>query len=180
MAEGEVGTLAALKQHRRDLFDPETNKRGGRTVKLTGDGTLVEFSSVIDAVEAARAIQQALATGDATIKLCVGIKLGDVIIEGDDIFGGGVNIAARLEALAEPGGICVSSIVHENVGNRIDTHFAYAGEQRVKNIDRPIRVFRWPGTGIDTGIDTGTNTTGALPQTPIPNEPKQGRTNLPH
>ncbi len=176
MAEDEVGTLAALNQHRRDLFDPETTKRGGRTVKLMGDGTLVEFSSVIDAVEAALAIQQALAAGDAPIKLRIGINLGDVIIEGDDIYGDGVNIAARLEALAEPGGICVSSIVHESLGNRIDAHFADAGEQRVKNIDRPIRVFRWPGTDIDTG----TNTTGAPPQTPIPNEPKQGQTNLPH
>jgi TolB-like protein/Flp pilus assembly protein TadD len=144
MADDEAGTLAALREHRTSLFDPETQKRGGRIVKLMGDGTLVEFPSVVDAVECALAIQQALATDDGPIKLRIGINLGDVIIDGDDIYGDGVNIAARLEALAEPGGICIASIVHESLGNRIDADFVDAGEHAVKNIARPIRVFQWP------------------------------------
>ena len=102
MAEDEAGTLAALKAHRRDLFDPETARHGGRIVKLMGDGVLVEFPSVVDAVECALAIQRALAGEDGKIKLRIGINLGDVIIDGDDIYGDGVNVAARLEGLAEP------------------------------------------------------------------------------
>ena len=144
MAADEAGTLAALHEHRESLFNPETEKRGGRIVKLMGDGTLVEFASVVDAVEAALAIQENLATGTGPIKLRIGINLGDVIIEGDDIYGDGVNVAARLEALAEPGGICISFVVHESLGNRIDVGFTNDGEHEVKNIDRPIRVFRWP------------------------------------
>ena len=100
MGADEVGTLAALRAHRAEVFDPETAKRGGRIVKLMGDGTLVEFASVVDAVEAALAIQQRVSEGDGPIRLRIGINLGDVIIDGDDIYGDGVNIAARLEALA--------------------------------------------------------------------------------
>ena len=144
MAEDEAGTLAALREHRQSLFDPETAKRGGRIVKLMGDGTLVEFPSVVDAVETALAIQRALAESDGPIKLRIGINLGDVIIDGDDIYGDGVNIAARLEALAPPGGISVSSIVHESLGNRVQAEFVDTGLHEVKNIDRPIRAFRWP------------------------------------
>ena len=144
MAADEAGTLAALQEHRRQVFDPATAKFGGRIVKLMGDGTLVEFPSVVDAVECALAIQNALSQSEGTIKLRVGINLGDVIIDGDDIYGDGVNIAARLEALAEPDGICISSIVHESLGNRINAEFCDAGEHEVKNIDRPIRVFSWP------------------------------------
>ncbi|MCZ6860593.1 MAG: hypothetical protein O7I42_10005 [Alphaproteobacteria bacterium] len=147
MAEDEVGTLNALREHRQNLFDPEIAKRGGRIVKLMGDGTLVEFPSVVNAVEAAVVIQKALATDDGPIKLRIGINLGDVIIDGEDIYGDGVNVAARLETLAETGGICISSIVHESLGNRIDADFADAGEHEVKNIARPIRVFRWPAQG---------------------------------
>lgn len=143
MAEDEAGTLNALHEHRETLFGPETAKRGGRIVKLMGDGTLVEFPSIVNAVEAALAIQRSLADGEGPIKLRIGINLGDVIIDGEDIYGDGVNVAARLEALAETGGICISSIVHESLGNRIDAHFADAGEHEVKNINRPIRVFRW-------------------------------------
>ena len=134
MAEDEAGTLNALREHRENLFDPETAKRGGRIVKLMGDGTLVEFPSIVNAVEAAVAIQQALASDDGPIKLRIGINLGDVIIDGEDIYGDGVNVAARLEALAETGGVCISSIVHETLGNRIAAHFADAGEHKVKNI----------------------------------------------
>jgi len=147
MAEDEAGTLAALKAHRRDLFDPETAKRGGRIVKLMGDGVLVEFPSVVDAVECALAIQRALAGENGKIKLRIGINLGDVIIDGDDIYGDGVNVAARLEALAEPGGIAISGMVHEGLGNRVAVDFSDAGEHQVKNMARPIRVWRWAPAG---------------------------------
>ena len=123
MAEDEVGTLAALKAHRHDVFDPETARHGGRIVKLMGDGTLVEFPSV-EAVECALAVQT-LASGDGTIKLRIGINLGDVIIDGNDIYGDGVNVAARLQSLAQPGGICISSIVQE-----IRAHSLGDGKQR--------------------------------------------------
>ena len=149
MAADEAGTLAALREHRQTLFDPETTKRGGRIVKLMGDGTLVEFASVVDAVEAALAIQQAQAEAGGPIRLRIGINLGDVIIDGDDIYGDGVNIAARLEALSAPGGICISSIVHESLGQRIEATFHDAGEQQVKNIARPVRVFHWQPDGAD-------------------------------
>jgi len=143
MAEDEAGTLAMLKAHRAELFDPQTEKHGGRIVKLMGDGVLVEFPSVVDAVDCALAIQQALAADEGKIRLRIGINLGDVIIDGDDIYGDGVNVAARLETLAEPGGIAISGMVHEGLGNRIDVDFSDAGEHQVKNIARPIRVFRW-------------------------------------
>jgi TolB-like protein/Flp pilus assembly protein TadD len=147
MAEDEAGTLAALHAHRTELFYPETEKRGGRIVKLMGDGALVEFPSVVDAVECALAIQAALAAGNGPIRLRIGINLGDVIIDGDDIYGDGVNIAARLETLAEPGGICVSAMVHESIGNRVEAAFADSGEHEVKGQRRPIRVWRWPAEG---------------------------------
>ena len=144
MAADEAATLAALQRHRSETFEPETAKRGGRIVKLMGDGALVEFPSVVDAVEAALAVQQAPETGEIAIRLRIGVNLGDVIIDGDDIYGDGVNIAARLEAMAEPGGICISSVVRESLGNRVAAEFADLGECEVKNIDRPIRVFHWP------------------------------------
>jgi len=148
MGEDEAGTLAALQAHRAEIFDPVIAERGGRLVKLMGDGALVEFPSVVEAVEAALAIQrQVEAARDSSIRLRIGINLGDVIIDGDDIYGDGVNVAARLEALAEPGGICIASIVHESIGNRIEAEFADAGEHQVKGIDRPIHVWRWPATG---------------------------------
>ena len=149
MAENEAATMTALRVHRENLFDPETDKRGGRIVKLMGDGTLVEFPSVVDAVECALAIQQALAEENGPIKLRIGINLGDIIIDGDDIYGDGVNIAARLETLAEPGGICISSIVHESLGNRIETEFADAGEFEVKKFRQTqSRVFTWPVSAV--------------------------------
>ena len=162
MAADETGTLEALRKHRETLFNPETAKRGGRIVKLMGDGTLVEFPSVVDAVECALAIQQALANDGGPIKLRIGINLGDIIIDGDDIYGDGVNIAARLEALAAPGGICIASIVHESLGNRVDAEFADAGEHEVKNINRPIRVFQWPSTGVGSSAPPAVQ----LPQKP--------------
>ena len=129
MGADEAGTLAALKRHRETIFDPAVAAHNGRIVKLIGDGAIVEFGSVVDAVNCALSVQRSgAALPDATarqptIVLRIGINLGDVIIENDDIYGDGVNIAARLEPLAEPGGICVSSIVNESVGNRIDVRF---------------------------------------------------------
>ena len=153
MAADEAGVLNALKAHRREVFDPATRKYNGRIVKLMGDGVLVEFASVVGAVECALAVQTALAEAeDRRIVLRIGVNLGDIIIEGDDIYGDGVNVAARLEALAAPGGVCISSIVHESIGNRIEAEFADAGAHEVKNIDRPIRVFRWqPAASHKTG-----------------------------
>jgi adenylate cyclase len=152
MAADEAGTLAALKRHRETIFDPAVAAHNGRTVKLIGDGAIVEFGSVVDAVNCALSVQRsggALLDATArqpTIVLRIGINLGDVIIENDDLYGDGVNTAARLEPLAEPGGICVSSIVNESVGNRINVRFLDGGEASVKNIDRPLRVWKWhPG-----------------------------------
>jgi adenylate cyclase len=152
MGADEAGTLAALKRHRETIFDPAVAAHNGRIVKLIGDGTIVEFGSVVDAVNCALLVQRsgaALPDANArqpTIVLRIGINLGDVIIENDDLYGDGVDIAARLEPLAEPGGICVSSIVHESVGNRIDVRFSDGGDISVKNIKRPIRVWKWhPG-----------------------------------
>ena len=149
MAADEAGTLTALKRHRETVFDPAVAAHNGRVVKLIGDGTIVEFASVIDAVNCALTVQRpgTAASGQGAsqpaIVLRIGINLGDVIMEGDDIYGDGVNIAARLEPLAEPGGICISSIVNESVGNRIDVRFQDGGDIAVKNMDRPIRIWRW-------------------------------------
>ncbi len=149
MATDEAGTLAALKAHRKGVLEPAIAERGGRIVKLMGDGALVEFSSVVDAVACALAIQTAdrAADGTGALTLRIGVNLGDVIIDGDDIYGDGVNVAARLEALAEPGGICISSIVHESLGGRVEAGFADGGKVQVKNIDRPIGVWRWQAGG---------------------------------
>ena len=158
MGADEAGTLAALKRHREAIFDPAVAAHKGRIVKLIGDGVIAEFGSVIDAVSCALSVQRSSATmpdqraSQPIIVLRIGINLGDVIIEGDDIYGDGVNIAARLEPLAEPGGICVSSIVNESVGNRIDVRFQDGGEISVKNIDRPIRVWKWHPSATTSAI----------------------------
>ena len=154
MAADEDGTLTALKQFRETLFNPAVASHNGRIVKLIGDGTLVEFASVVDAVECAVNVQNTVANrilppGAPAIHLRIGVNLGDVIIDGDDIYGDGVNVAARLEPLAEPGGVCISSIVHEGVGNRIDNSFRDCGQVQVKNIDRPISIWKWrPGDAL--------------------------------
>lgn len=143
MREDEAGTLAALKQHRSEIFDPAIAKRNGRIVKLMGDGALVEFQSVVDAVEAALSIQRLNADAQSAIQLRIGVNLGDIVVEGDDIFGDGVNVAARLEGLAEPNGICIASIVRESLGNKIDAKFTDAGEHAIKGVSDPVRVYRW-------------------------------------
>ncbi|TMJ85323.1 MAG: guanylyl cyclase [Alphaproteobacteria bacterium] len=152
MEADEAGTLAALKRHRENVFDPAVAKHNGRIVKLIGDGALTEFGSVIDAVNCAVEVQSSVPaeqddkTSRSAIVLRIGINLGDVIIDGEDIYGDGVNVAARLEALAAPGGVCVSSVVHESIGTRVDIRFQDGGSIHVKNIDRPVRVWRWhPG-----------------------------------
>jgi adenylate cyclase len=150
MGADEAGTLQRLKLLRKDIVQPQITKHHGRIVKLMGDGLLAEFPSVVDAVQCAVTVQKTIIDREADlpdkqrVRIRIGVNLGDIIVEGADIYGDGVNIAARLEALAEPGGVCISSIVHESVGNRVDVEFSDAGLHEVKNIDRPIRVFRWP------------------------------------
>jgi adenylate cyclase len=148
MGTDEEGTLAALKAIRRELGDPKIKEHRGRIVKTTGDGLLIEFSSVVDAVRCAVEVQRAMAERNADvppdrrIELRMGINLGDIIKDGRDIYGDGVNVAARLEALAEPGGICVSRVVRDQVRDKLAFSFEDMGEQQVKNITRPIRVHR--------------------------------------
>jgi adenylate cyclase len=148
MGDDEAGTLARLKAHRSELIDPEVSGHNGRVVKLMGDGALVEFASVVDAVACAVAIQREMAAHNARvhedrrIAFRMGINLGDVIVDGDDIYGEGINIAARLEGLAEPGGICVSRTVFNHVKGKVDFGFEDLGEQTVKNIAEPVRVYR--------------------------------------
>ena len=148
MGIDEEGTLAVLKRHRRELVDPKIKEHRGRTVKLTGDGILVEFASVVDAVRCAVDIQRGMAErnvevpAERRIEYRIGLNLGDIIIDDKDIYGDGVNIAARLEALAEPGGICVSRVVRDQVRDKLDFSFADMGEQQVKNIARPVRTHR--------------------------------------
>ncbi len=144
MAQDEEATLAQLKAHRAELFDPKIAEHHGRIIKLMGDGTLVEFSSVVDAVNCAIAIQTALAKTNGEIRLRIGINLGDVIVDDDDIYGDGVNIAARLEALAEPGSICISDLVHQSIRSKTDVAFTDIGERSLKNIEQPIRGWQWP------------------------------------
>ncbi len=145
----EEGTLARLKALRDQIINPKVDEHNGRIVKLMGDGMLVEFGSVVDAVRAATEAQRLITEHNAgwpeekRIVFRIGINLGDVVIDGDDIQGDGVNVAARLEGLAEAGGICISGSVHDQVRDRLDLAFEDMGEQEVKNIARPIRVWRW-------------------------------------
>jgi TolB-like protein len=146
MGLDEVGTARTLREHRK-VTDALVAKHGGRLVKTTGDGVLLEFPSVVDAVECAVAVQAVMAernTGvpeDRRMLLRIGINLGDILIEGDDILGDGVNVAARLEGIAEPGGICVSSTAYEHVRGKVPIDFTDLGEQSLKNIGRPIRAY---------------------------------------
>ena len=155
MEADEAGTLAALKRHRAELIDPGIARFGGRIVGTAGDGLLCEFPSVIDAVQCAVEIQAAMPERNADVsderrmQLRIGVNLGDVIVEGDDIFGDGVNVAARLETLAEPGGICVSGTVHEHAASKLPYGFEDLGQQTVKNIARPIHAWRVKATAND-------------------------------
>jgi class 3 adenylate cyclase len=138
MGQDEAGTLARLRSHRRELIDPKIAEHKGRIVKTTGDGMLAEFPSVVEAVACAVEVQRGMAERDAPIPnnqridFRVGINLGDVIVEDNDIHGDGVNIAARLQALAEPGGACVSGVVHDQVQGRLECSFEDTGEQSLR------------------------------------------------
>src|ERR1700757_280270 len=146
MGLDEVGTARTLREHRK-VTDALVAKHGGRLVKTTGDGGLLEFPSVVDAVECAVAVQTVMAERndgipqDRRMQFRIGINLGDILIEGDDILGDGVNIAARLEGIAEPGGICISATAYEHVRGKVTVEFADLGEQSLKNIARPVRAY---------------------------------------
>src|SRR5215831_14588510 len=148
MGADEEGTLARLKALRREVADPKIREHRARIVKTTGDGSLLEFASVVDAVRCAVEVQREMAERNADVPLDrriefrMGINVGDIIKDGRDIYGDGVNVAARLEALAEPGGICVSRVVRDQVRDKLDFSFEDMGEQQVKNIARPVRVHR--------------------------------------
>src|SRR3954464_3087885 len=144
----EEGTLASLRAVRREVIDPSIAEHRGRIVKTTGDGVLVEFASVLDALRAAAAVQGEMAARNADtaperrIEFRIGIHQGDIVVEDGDIFGDGVNVAARLEGIAEPGGICVSARVQEDAAGRLDLDFEDLGEPALKNIARPVRLYR--------------------------------------
>ncbi len=160
MGADETGTLERLKSLRRELVQPNITERKGRIVKLMGDGLLAEFPSVVEAVLCAAGIQDSMNEREADlpdeerIRLRIGVNLGDIIVEGADIYGDGVNVAARLEALADPGGICVSGTVFDHVKGKVGLAFEDIGEQRVKNIAEPVRVFRLASGGPQEGPPT--------------------------
>jgi adenylate cyclase len=165
----EGGTLERLRALRRELLDPKIAEHRGRLVKTTGDGLLVEFGSAVDALRCAVEVQREM-TGrnagvppDNRVELRVGINMGDIVVEDGDIFGDGVNVAARLEALAEPGGICVSARVQEDAAGRLDLAFHDMGEQTLKNIARPVRAYR-------VGSDKA-STPAARAPLPLPEKP---------
>jgi TolB-like protein/class 3 adenylate cyclase len=168
MGSNEAGTLAHLKSHRRELIDPSIAEHKGRIVKTTGDGILIEFPSVVEAVACAVTVQNGMAERNAVtpeeqrIVFRVGINLGDIIIDGDDIHGDGVNIAARLEAISVPGGICISGIVHDQVRDKLDLAFEDMGEQALKNIARPLRVY-----GVRLAADERTPTNALNESGPV-------------
>jgi TolB-like protein/class 3 adenylate cyclase len=172
MGADEEGTLERLKALRHELVDPQIAEHHGRIVKTTGDGMLVEFASVVDAVRCAVAVQQAMPERNAgvaagsRIELRIGINLGDVIVEGDDLYGDGINIAARIEALADAGGVLVSNTVHDQVRDRLPFVFEDLGEQQVKNIARPVRVYRVR----DLGVAATTLAAPTSPALPLPDK----------
>src|SRR6266481_6257842 len=165
MGADEEGTHERFKAHLRELVDPKIREHHGRIVKTTGDGALAEFASVVDAVRCAAEIQRAMADRDLDfaeerrLRFRIGVNLGDVIVDGGDIYGDGVNIAVRLEGLAVPGSICISGTVRDHIGDRLPYAFEDMGERSVKNIARPVRVYAWhpesliglPGASVSSG-----------------------------
>lgn len=141
MRENEADTLAAVRALRTELWEPTLASHGGRLVKTSGDGFLIEFGSAVDAVEAALAVRDALAQSESGLVLRIGINLGDVVVDGDDLLGDGVNVAARLEAIAQPGDIYVAGNVHEQTADKVAATFVELGPQALKNIDRPVHVY---------------------------------------
>ena len=173
MREDETGTLDRLKSLRKELVQPTIRERKGRVVKLMGDGLLAEFPSVVEAVQCAVEIQQSMIRRETDlpderrIRLRIGVNLGDIIVEGSDIYGDGVNVAARLEGLAEPGGICISGKVYEEVRNKLPTAFEDLGEREVKNIAEPVRVYCWTAAAADPMPGMA----GAEAAVPLPEKP---------
>src|ERR1700694_4741486 len=169
MGADEVGPMTTLKAHRRELVDPAITGHSGRIVKTTGDGVLVEFGSVVDAVGCALAVQRGMMSRNAAVPegrrivFRVGINVGDIIIDGDDIFGDGVNIAARLQTLCEPGGLCISRTANDQIRDKLSLAFADLGEQTVKNISRALGVFWLRATETE-----------ALPELDLPQSPTTG------
>src|SRR6267154_1902696 len=193
MGADEEGTHERLKAVRRQLVDPKIKEHQGRIVKTTGDGLLAEFPSVVDAMRCAAEMQRGMidrepeVPDERRIRFRIGINLGDVIADGDDIFGDGVNVAARLEALAEPGGICVSRMVRDQIRDKLTYSFEDLGEQSVKNIARPVRVYALrPAAIADLSASSGPLATSisrpavaprisivVLPFTSLSNDPEQ-------
>lgn len=185
MEADEAGTLEALKERRKAILEPTVQAHGGRVVKLMGDGVLIEFASAVNAVMAAMELQEKFGAAnkalapDRHIVLRIGINLGDIIGEGSDIYGHGVNIAARLEAQAPRGGILVSDAVHAQVTGKIGADFSVAGELRLKNISMPIRAWRWSGSEATTAAipapasADAKPTVAILPFTNLISDPKQ-------
>ena len=190
----EEGTLARLRVLRAEILDPKIAEHRGRLVKTAGDGLLVEFASVVDALRCAAEMQAATAESNAgapadrRIEFRIGINMGDIVVEDGDIFGDGVNVAARLEGLAQPGGICVSARVQEDAAGRLDLAFEDIGEQSLKNISRPVRVFRVrntlthpaanaPGSSLSRSAGEGADRQrreageGSSPVLPLPDKP---------
>src|SRR6516164_5498647 len=171
MGLDEVGTARTLREHRA-VTDALVAKHGGRLVKTMGDGVLLEFPSVVDAVECAVAVQAVMAernqgiTEDRRMLFRIGVNLGDILIEGDDILGDGVNIAARLEGIAEPGGICISSSAYDQVRGKVPVEFTDLGEQRLKNIERTVRAYAANSKG-----HLGMVASSALPSHPEAHKP---------
>jgi class 3 adenylate cyclase len=166
MGADEVGTARTLREHRA-VTDALVAKHGGRIVKTTGDGVLLEFPSVVDAVECAVAVQAVMAErnegvpAERRMLFRIGINLGDILIEGDDILGDGVNVAARLEGIAEPGGICISSSAYDQVQGKVPCEFTDLGEQTLKNIARPIRAY---AVGLNANTDRAVSPLASAPR----------------
>jgi class 3 adenylate cyclase len=154
MRKDEPGALALLHKHRSEVIDPAIAKHRGRTVKLMGDGLLAEFSSVVESVDCAAEIQRTMAArnggsrGDRQMAFRIGVHLGDVIVEGDDLYGDGVNIAARLEGIAEGGGVCISRQAYDQVQNKLALGYRSLGPQNLKNIPEPVEAFAIQGDGL--------------------------------
>jgi adenylate cyclase len=172
MGADEAGTLAAFRAHRAELIDPKIAQHGGRIVKTMGDGLLLEFASVVAATQCVIEIQQGMAErnrcieAERRITFRIGVNLGDIIIEGEDILGDGVNVAARLQEIAEPGGVTVSDRVHEDVRDRLGFIFTDAGEKSLKNIARPVQVWRWLPDGPSAAVSAS-----AVPPPPASERP---------
>src|SRR5260370_5209214 len=177
MGADEEGTLAHLKCFRKTLVDPKIVEHRGHIVKTTGDGMLVEFASAVDAARCAAEIQRGMAEQNADaaqdnrIKFRIGVHVGDIIIDDNDIFGDGVNIAARLEGIAEPGGVCISDDAHRQVRGKVDIPFEDMGSQTLKNIAEPMRVWRMRISGDAVSASQQSASFGPLQFSPSPRNP---------